>query len=60
MLSYYQFVNVFHILIVFPLLTYIAYKGYYDEPICKWWYVILFIIALLALISHVKMLFFRK
>ena len=52
MLNQYQLINLLHILIIAPLLTYIAYKGYYKEEINSIFYVILFIFAVWSFVYH--------
>lgn len=57
MLNQYQLINLLHILIIAPLLFYIAYKGYYKEEINPIFYILLFIFALWALLYHLIKLF---
>lgn len=52
MFSYYQWINLLHIVIIAPFLIYIAYNGYYDIPTDKYVFVLLFILAIWALLYH--------
>jgi hypothetical protein len=48
-------INLFHILIIAPLAIYIGYKGYKQEPVPKFWDLLLFVIAIFGFMYH----FFR-
>jgi len=46
------FINLLHIVIIAPLAIYIGYKGYNDEPVEKFWDLLLFVIAIFGFVYH--------
>jgi hypothetical protein len=59
MVNTYLLINLLHIIIIAPLLLYIAYAGYYDEKISNVFYILLALIAIWAFVYHIYKLVYR-
>jgi len=57
-MNYHHIVQLTHLLLVFPLLTYAGYKGYTGKKISKLPNVILIVLGVSALIGHIGLISF--